>query len=498
MATYVPRVLLCGDAEEFKKIIGNKPAEIIGQVTCKPAGDEVTLFYGGRILTDEELVRLLDGTAEYLVFNDPLEHRDYLIPFKLKPQVVSAPYFAKKIYDGFFSYKVLEILLNMLNRENFSRHALDFDCFMAKSDLRTNWGCEAEIDCVAENFGCEIFPIMENVYSKIYRSFDECRYHIFDAVVLTRERTPEEFIDALIQTDALSEKIFAFARRGSELEKWLYTSKNIFAHIEPFRTNNGAWYRIQKRVPKDCCVYVVTHKDVKLDALPEGYRIIHAGHAQAKADFGYLGDDTGDNISALNPFLDEITALYWIWKNTRHTHTGIVHYRRFLTGNEQENFDAAKILNTEEIMKILDEYDIITRREYLTNRSQIELMIFSTGQPDLVRISEEIVRKHIAKAQPDYLEAYDAVINGLTMFICGIFITRRNIFNAYCEWLFSFMLDATIEMRDKVRIGDMTLAEMEHVYSRMMSFFSERMLTVWLMKNHLRIKPLPIMYREDV
>ena len=114
----------------------------------------------------------------------------------------------------------------------------------------------------------------------------------------------------------------------------------------------------------------------------------------------------------------------------------------------------------------------------------------------LVALSEKIVRKHLAKRQPDYLDAYDEVINGFVFFLCGIHITRRNIFDAYCEWLFSFMLDATEELARKVTFGDKKLADAPHNLSRMMSFFSERMLTVWLMKNNLRIKSLPMMFRE--
>ena len=32
-------------------------------------------------------------------------------------------------------------------------------------------------------------------------------------------------------------------------------------------------------------------------------------------DYGYPGDDTGDNISAKNPYYSELTGPYWIWKN---------------------------------------------------------------------------------------------------------------------------------------------------------------------------------------
>ena len=242
----------------------------------------------------------------------------------------------------------------------------------------------------------------------------------------------------------------------------------------------GNWYFLTRNTPpENFCNYVVTHKAFELDGLPEGYKIIHAGKILGN-DLGYLGDDTGDNISRLNPFLDEVTALYWVWKNTNHTHAGFCHYRRFLTSDD-------KILSAPEIVNFLRDYDIILPEETFTER-----------QPALVRIAEKIIRSHLAKAHPDYLDAFDDIINGFVFFGRGIFVMRRNILEAYCRWLFSFIIDALQEMRTKIIIGDKTLDDLPHAYSRVGGFFAERMLTVWLMKNHLRIKTLPVLFLKDV
>ena len=496
MAKYIPRVLICGNVEEFRKKIGDKPAEIVGQIIFEKIGDDVKLFFGEHDLTSEDINQILDSTAEYLIFTDALEFYFYLRKFPLNRQVISAEVFAKKIYDGFFTLNTFEILGYLLSREKFSGNILDFDCFFARIDMHIRGKLEFNIDCLGKN----LYPIMDNVYNKIYRSFDECKFHLFDAIILTKERLPIEFIDVLLETESLTEKILVFVRKNSSLEVWLNKNQNIFARIESFKAISGTWYAIEKNIsPVDIGIYVVTHKDAKLSTLPEGYKFIHAGHALTKKDFGYSGDDIGDNISYLNKFLDETTVLYWIWKNTTHTHTGIVHYRRFFTADEnQKNFDVEKILSAAEILKILSEYDIIVVQEGFYARSQRDLMILSTGQPDLVRVAEEIFRKYLAKAQPDYLDAFDDVMNGYALFTYGIHITRRNIFNAYCEWLFSFVIDATEEIIDKIKINGKGLGEMSHDYSRIAGFFCERMLTIWLLKNHLRIKMLPEMYREGV
>ena len=63
---------------------------------------------------------------------------------------------------------------------------------------------------------------------------------------------------------------------------------------------------------------------------------IHVGRAGSAAPLlGMIGDDTGDEISALNPEYCELTAHYWAWKNLGGTGpVGLMHYRRLfdLTG----------------------------------------------------------------------------------------------------------------------------------------------------------------------
>ena len=496
MATYVPKVLICGSVEEFRKNF-NKPVEIVGEIILQETDGDVKLFFDNRALTEKDILILLDGTAEYLIFVDALDFYNYRKKFPNQVQVMQLKSFVKKFRGTFFSHEMFFTLINLLNEENFSGRVLDFDAFFAMSDLHTSLrGLEVTIDCVDEN----LYPIMENFYGKIYRSFDECKFHHFDALILSKERTPEEFIKALMETDALAENIFVFVRKNSPLEAWLEKIENVFAGLKYFVVLNGGWCLIKKIMPPvDVGVYVVTHKDAKLSTLPEGYKFIHAGQALAKADFGYAGDNIGDNISALNPFLDEVTALYWIWRNTHHTHAGFVHYRRFFTSDtNQEIFDAEKILSAPEILKILNEYDIITKREGTTDRSQRDTIILSTGQPDLIRIVEKIIRNYLARKQPDYLDVFDDVISGIVFFSNGIFIARRNVFDAYCEWLFSFLIDATKEIRNKIKLGDKMLKERGHSYSRVVGHFAERLLTVWLIKNHLRIKTLPTMFRKYV
>ena len=44
------------------------------------------------------------------------------------------------------------------------------------------------------------------------------------------------------------------------------------------------------------------------------YLPLHVGK-EGKNDIGFVGDNTGDNISSKNANYCELTGLYWAWKN---------------------------------------------------------------------------------------------------------------------------------------------------------------------------------------
>ena len=79
-------------------------------------------------------------------------------------------------------------------------------------------------------------------------------------------------------------------------------------------------------------ILVACHKpaDVYRDNV---YTPIHVGRAVSKCTDkmqDMIGDDTGDNISAKNPFYSELTAQYWLWKNVHDVdYVGLCHYRRY-------------------------------------------------------------------------------------------------------------------------------------------------------------------------
>ena len=80
---------------------------------------------------------------------------------------------------------------------------------------------------------------------------------------------------------------------------------------------------------------------------------IHVGRVLARQRMGeddpqfkwleenMIGDDTGDNISDKNSSYNELTAVYWAWKNydklRNPDYIGLMHYRRHFIFRESSN-----------------------------------------------------------------------------------------------------------------------------------------------------------------
>ena len=120
---------------------------------------------------------------------------------------------------------------------------------------------------------------------------------------------------------------------------------------------------------KNVKILVATHKKYKMPADTSVYLPIHVG-CEGKENLGFQGDNSGENISTLNPYYCELTGLYWAWKNLECDYLGLVHYRRYFTKmtkgyNESINIDDV-ILNRFEVEKLLENSEVIVpkRRKY--------------------------------------------------------------------------------------------------------------------------------------
>ena len=494
--SFVPKILLCGDEAEFLAQVGERPFKIVGQAQI--SGDGFDFVQDNKIFFNDELqdlpalVKFLQsGAADYFLF---LNQRD-LAAFRnnaykrgyLSSQVVTLEQF-KASPDFFYDANADLRLLPFLKKTSV-KTLLDVDGYFARGRVFTKLANDfTEIDAVSDK---PMPPIMENIYTHVYKNLAEVGFKRYDAALIM-ERKPVDFDSAFILLENIADTVITFARSGSELEQYILANLKRFAEVRALNGGAVKWYILKRLAPpEDFCIYAVTYKNIKLATPPEGYKIIQGGRA-VNGDFDYLGDDTGDNISRLNLYLNEITALYWLWKNTRHTTLGLCHYRRFFTTSSDTTYAYDKILSREDALKILERYDIIISEVYFGGLTQREWIINDCGET-LTTLGEAIIRKHLLQAQPDYVDAFDYVLNSSTLYKCNLFITRKYILDAYCRWLFSFIIDATEEVLRTINLADLPFTP-----RRLVAFFVERMLTVWLRKNRLRIKELPIMFIEGL
>lgn len=118
-------------------------------------------------------------------------------------------------------------------------------------------------------------------------------------------------------------------------------------------------------------VLVATHKNYAMPTDPMYLPVFVGKDLHPDVNHTFQGDNTGDNISKKNAHYNELTALYWGWKNLDYDALGLVHYRRYLSLNHQKDLSA--ILSTDQTQEILKIADIILpqkRRYYIeTNES---------------------------------------------------------------------------------------------------------------------------------
>jgi hypothetical protein len=229
-----------------------------------------------------------------------------------------------------------------------------------------------------------------------------------------------------------------------------------------------------------CSIYVATHKDYNA-TLSNLYTTLWLSNKESK-NTSYQ-KEVGDNISYLNLKINECTGLYWIWKHANEDIVGLNHYRRyFKLGKSYE------ILSEVELKLLLEEYDILvgnavgtypmTNSRYIEN--SIDNMAFSKAK--------QLIQKAIMKWQPDYFECFIKVMDGYAFFPCNMFVSRKEIFDRYCEWLFSIIIPAAEEFDE---------APYDVYSKRAIGFFAERLLTVWLYRKNYSIGELPILLKDS-
>ena len=222
-------------------------------------------------------------------------------------------------------------------------------------------------------------------------------------------------------------------------------------------------------------VLVITHKDYEF---PHSacYRPLFVGGSRASSlkNEDFYQDNLGINIAEKNSGFCELTGLYWAWKNgvfENNEYVGLVHKGLHLKKKQ--------IASESELLTILEKYDAILPRK----RNYFIESIYSHYQHAHHIEDLDLTRDVIIELQSEYLESFDAVMQGRKLHLYNMFVMSSEKASEYCHWLFSILFE--LEQR-------IDITQYDNYQKRVFGFIAERLFNVWILYNQLNVKYLSV------
>ena len=242
----------------------------------------------------------------------------------------------------------------------------------------------------------------------------------------------------------------------------------------------------------DIKIIIAAHKKYRMPQ-DDIYIPLHVG-AEGKESIGYQGDNTGENISKLNPYFCELTGMYWMWKNLKADYLGLAHYRRHfcLRKKKAENGEESKwksVLNSKEAQILCKLYDVIVpeKRHYV-----IETLESHYAHTHYIEHLEK-TREIISERYPQYLDSYDKILKKKSGYMFNMFVMRADFVDEYC----SFLFDVLHELDKRVDTSNYSAFQ-----ARYPGRVGEILLNVWLDKEveaqGLKVKEIQHIHMEPI
>ncbi|WP_157908662.1 DUF4422 domain-containing protein [Bifidobacterium criceti] len=206
---------------------------------------------------------------------------------------------------------------------------------------------------------------------------------------------------------------------------------------------------------------------------------------------GWERDNTGINISQKNPTYCELTAHYWLWKNSDAQVKGLMHYRRILgsPGVRAVPFESmderkAKALTSEDVDELLSQYDVILPKahNYIS-----ETALEHYEKTHITGYCFDIIREYMKENETEYLSVFESVLQRKSSHLFNMFVSRATTFNAYSAWLFPVL--EYVEERTDVS----TYSAYEQ---RVYGYLSELLLDVWIEVNNFSCVEVPVLFLQ--
>jgi len=213
-------------------------------------------------------------------------------------------------------------------------------------------------------------------------------------------------------------------------------------------------------------ILVAAHKPYQMpaDQLYQPVMVGSALHEDIPA--GYVPDNTGQNMSDMNPFYNELTALYWAKYNLQDEDIiGLMHYRRYF--GRKASHDLNDILTENDIRTALASADVLLPkpRNYYIESQKNHYFNAHNHEPYLV------MREVIEEKYPTYLAAFDMMSDSKKAHLFNMSIMRQADFQAYTD----FMFEVLREVEARIPYQDYEGQE-----RRVFGFLSERLMDTWV------------------
>ena len=202
-------------------------------------------------------------------------------------------------------------------------------------------------------------------------------------------------------------------------------------------------------------IYVSFYKDYYIHK-SEIFKPFFVGSAIKENNLGIDGDDTGEHISEKNSTFNELTLTYWAWKNSTQEYIGFGHYRRYFVYDENSllrrfflKVTKKKFNNTkkkevirkikkfeEKIKKEIDNFDIVLPNPIIMSRTLRE----QYGDVHYIEHYDKM-GEVINEKFPDMYESFLQASNKNTFYIANMFIFKRDIFEDYCNFVFTVLFE---------------------------------------------------------
>jgi hypothetical protein len=136
------------------------------------------------------------------------------------------------------------------------------------------------------------------------------------------------------------------------------------------------------------------------------------------------------------------------------------------------------ILNFQEISSLLLSSQMILPTPVVFRENNADIFAEYHDIADL-----RFCRSVLADKYPDYLGAFDRLLNSNHLHCYNMMITKKSVFDEYSTWLFSVLSE----------VQNHTDTSSYNKYnSRLYGFLSERLLNVWVQRNHVKICTKPV------